>query len=522
MLKVLIVDDERLIRQRLRYGFEWQELGFTVEGEAEDGIAALEMIQDKDYDLAIVDIAMPGLNGVELTKELRDRRCSVEIIFLTGHSEFQYAKQAVTYGVFDYILKPVDEEYFINCLLRFKEKKEKQKITDTVFCSKLFTDYFSGKKLDEMRFRTITNTLEKENLTLREQMAIMMIQMESQEGDHLELRTMLAVTEKIISGAVQIPPPNYNFLDIIRGNIVVIFQMNTEDSAASWSNVSSLIKQIKENDQLRVWCGVSKAFSGENRMMKAYEEAIIALNNARLWEREILTAAELKNGQDSYLMSQNTIRELRSALVNYEYPNVCHLLKECFADMKRQKVQFDGVVRTIDTIFHELINSGIISEQGIKKILDGYRDMEKILTNLTDYAEIAEWCENFCILLFTLHETENMQGKRQGALIGQTCRYIKDNFQNSDLSQGAIASALNVSPPYLSSKFKKEMGISIVQYLTMERLEASKEYLIHTDMRIREISEKVGFHDEYYFSRIFKKYYGLSPQQIKGQTEYSQ
>ena len=122
MLKVLIVDDEMLIRKRLRYGFEWEELGFIIEGEAEDGAKALEMMMENKYDVAIVDIAMPGLNGVELTKELRNRQCNTEIIFLTGHSDFQYAKQAITYGVFDYILKPINEDEFVASLLRLKEK----------------------------------------------------------------------------------------------------------------------------------------------------------------------------------------------------------------------------------------------------------------------------------------------------------------------------------------------------------------------------------------------------------------
>ena len=93
--------------------------------------------------------------------------------------------------------------------------------------------------------------------------------------------------------------------------------------------------------------------------------------------------------------------------------------------------------------------------------------------------------------------------------------YIKSNFQNSNLSQGEIADAMGITAPYLSSVFKKEMGISIVQYITLARMEKAKEYLSYTDMRVREISEKVGFNDEYYFSRIFKKYYGLSPQQMR-------
>ena len=114
--KVIVVDDEMLIRKRIIYGFEWEELGYEIENEAGDGLQALALMEKKTYDLAIVDIAMPEINGIELARRIRERQYQTHIIFLTGHSDFQYARQAVKYGVFNYILKPIDGEEFINVL----------------------------------------------------------------------------------------------------------------------------------------------------------------------------------------------------------------------------------------------------------------------------------------------------------------------------------------------------------------------------------------------------------------------
>ena len=116
MFRVILVDDEMLVRKRLLLGFDWQAMGYEVADDVGSGAEALRLIGQNSYDLAIVDIAMPGINGIELVKRLREERNGIPVIFLTGHSDFAYAKQDITYGVSHYILKPVNEEEFIGVL----------------------------------------------------------------------------------------------------------------------------------------------------------------------------------------------------------------------------------------------------------------------------------------------------------------------------------------------------------------------------------------------------------------------
>ena len=170
--KVIVVDDEMLIRKRIIYGFEWEELGYEIEDEAGDGSQALALMEKKTYDLAIVDIAMPEINGIELARRIRERQYQTHIIFLTGHSDFQYARQAVKYGVFNYILKPIDGEEFINVLTELREKidgermqkdlfdslSEKQGNMDVVLRAKAFSEYFhagSGAPLPQKVYRAL-------------------------------------------------------------------------------------------------------------------------------------------------------------------------------------------------------------------------------------------------------------------------------------------------------------------------------------------------------------------------------
>ena len=121
MLKIMIIDDEFYFREALKVSIPWKELGFEICGEAKNGKDALEKVADLKPDIMIVDINMPIIDGLEFIQSVREQGIESKFIILTGHSEFNYAKQAVQLGVNNYILKPVNEEELINSLLEIKE-----------------------------------------------------------------------------------------------------------------------------------------------------------------------------------------------------------------------------------------------------------------------------------------------------------------------------------------------------------------------------------------------------------------
>ncbi|WP_372661753.1 response regulator [Cohnella sp.] len=106
MYKLLIVDDEKETRIGLRNYFPWQEIGFEIAGEAENGSDALSIMENEHIDVVLSDIKMPVMNGVELASEIFRKRLPVKVVFLSGHKEFEYAQKAIIYGVKNYIIKP--------------------------------------------------------------------------------------------------------------------------------------------------------------------------------------------------------------------------------------------------------------------------------------------------------------------------------------------------------------------------------------------------------------------------------
>lgn len=126
MKKVLLVDDEYYFRQALKASFPWEANGFIVCGEARDGEEALGKIADLSPDIALVDINMPVMDGLAFAQIVRERNLPLKIIILSGHSEFDYARQAVQLGVSNYLLKPVDDEALLETLLELKQQMERE------------------------------------------------------------------------------------------------------------------------------------------------------------------------------------------------------------------------------------------------------------------------------------------------------------------------------------------------------------------------------------------------------------
>ncbi len=147
MYKVLIVDDDMAILYMLKRFKKWGECGFAVEGEACDGKEALQKLNEKEYDLIITDIKMPGVDGIEFLQELRSMKIDTVVIFLSTHSDFEYAKQGIRFGVFEYMTKPFEEDALFDILMRahlYIEQKNLQKsyTKETIQSEKNLIDYY--------------------------------------------------------------------------------------------------------------------------------------------------------------------------------------------------------------------------------------------------------------------------------------------------------------------------------------------------------------------------------------------
>ena len=131
MIKLLVVDDEIWIRERISKEIPWESVQTEVVGSAEDGQEALEIAEELEPDIIITDIRMPGFDGIELLRELRKKSLDIKVILLSGYNDFSYAKEAIKYGAFDYILKPAEDQELLNvvnrCVMTSEIEREKER-----------------------------------------------------------------------------------------------------------------------------------------------------------------------------------------------------------------------------------------------------------------------------------------------------------------------------------------------------------------------------------------------------------
>ena len=178
-ISVLIVDDEYLIRSLIRNSVRWEAYGMEVVGEAGDGESALSFIRTFQPQIALVDINMPILNGLELAQKVREGNYKTHIIFLTGYRDFEYAKQAVTYQAFDYLLKPIDADELAETLIRLSGQiAREQRLLDHV--QKIEKQSDRGKRLLRERFlrRLVFGRMHMTQQQLTEQMRRLEISLE--------------------------------------------------------------------------------------------------------------------------------------------------------------------------------------------------------------------------------------------------------------------------------------------------------------------------------------------------------
>ena len=120
MYKVLLVDDDESTLFGLRQFKNWESCGFTIEAEARDGVGALEKLTEKDFDLAITDIRMPGMDGLKFLSKLKARNLDICLMIMSTYNDFEYAQQGIRIGIFDYIMKPIDDNVLSKALTRVK------------------------------------------------------------------------------------------------------------------------------------------------------------------------------------------------------------------------------------------------------------------------------------------------------------------------------------------------------------------------------------------------------------------
>lgn len=541
MYKVMVVEDEKLIRRGIIQGIKWNELGFEVIAEAKNGVEALEKLKEENIDVVITDIKMPIMDGIELSKKIREEYNNIEIVILSGFSEFDYAREAIRFNAYEYLLKPTKKAKLIEIFERIKikldqEKENKKKlIANNVILNEgyenLRKEFILGI-LDGNRqvLNDIKSSMDKLELDIDGELFVSAVidinitdakeRIECAWGN--DSRAITYVYKNVVDEVLKNVE---NSISVIRSinEIDIIFYFSDKKHQNEYiikilEEINDKLKSIVFKDSnVKVVIGVGLSYSSILQVSKSYKQAKKAIeeiffdgnkcikifNNSQFeFEQQWI-----KNfTKDAYLIS-NTI-------INGDKEELEKLINKIFNKFIENKITPKRIKEYCYILQFTLISNsyGLIDKNETLKI---HSQFDYVIKKSDSLKELRE--EIIKLSIVTSDEFIKLNNKLisdEEIIINKSKKYIKSNYSKK-ITLDSISEEVHLSPSYFSVLFKKITGETYIDYLQKVRMRAAKKMLEDSTKKVYEIAFDIGYSDYKYFASKFKKIVGATPKEYR-------
>lgn len=504
MLNVLIIDDEPSVRAGLKKIIKWEQNGFSVCGEGIDGDDGYNKIMKLKPDLVLMDINMPGMFGIDVIKKSQQNGFNGKFIIITGYSDFQYAKSAITYGVKAYILKPIDEDELTELIVSLGEEINREKDSEkNVAVSKKYLRELTFKQLilGESKEKIDLGNLEFDTDNLKVEVALVSNSKYNNNAEMYKLEKM--VSEQI--GMIE------NLHILILENFIALVYINF-----SMSHIMKTLNKLEEKLDKKTFITLGKEEMSLEKVQYSYLDAKELMKKKFLFfEYRIISKEIIEKIMKESLKEYEDI-ELNN-LYSYVEINDIEKLVKCFlkfANNLRREGYSEEKVKIVAINKALELREKIINDYNIKKeeITDSNEVMEEFYQKTSLNETIDYLAEQFINL------SEKVSNISTDSTMKRIINYINKNYYN-DLKLELLAQIFNYNSAYLGKAFKNYVGENFNTYLDKVRIEKAKVLLMEDKLKVYQVSEKVGYKNIDYFHGKFKKYVGTSPLNYKKQLE---
>lgn len=534
MYKILLVDDEILVRDAIRENIDWGKLDCELIGDCENGKQAVEFVKTHEIDIVLTDILMPYMDGMELSHFLHDNYPDILIVIFSGFGEFEYAKKAIQYNVSEYMLKPVTAMELTKVIENMKEKldsrkKEQRKMESLTQVSQDYhknANVIRSKALDCLvkctrDVQVSLDELERMGITFQAasyRVAVFDIDtysdmyqmdMDKQQESALMAFVLFNVGDEIVvqeKAGVVYQEGNNRVCIIFAGN-------RTKEFSESIHRICHEIqKKVKEVIGLETSIGIGSWVRSPHELIYSYRLAAKAIDYRYLLGGNLLFDMEEKKTDNSIFLI-NDLEILTESIKSGDRRLMEKTLGQIETEIKSALVEKSYACIYLQQVIRAIGNTCQSLSEEPEKIIAQREALLKAVTEQRMFSQAAALVEKYAQEVFdALQELNSSNGQRQGML---AMDYIQKNYMDPCLSLNSICSYLNISTSYFSTIFKEMTGETFIEVLTRVRMEKAKELLENTTMKNYEIAEKVGFSDPHYFGISFKKITGKTP------TEYA-
>lgn len=507
MYNVVIVDDEQTVREGIRTLLTWESMGFTIVAESSDGEEGLNAVLRIQPDVVLVDVRMPGMSGIELISEARKRGYKGYFLILSGYSDFQYAKSAISLGVKGYLLKPIDEdelyEYFSDISEELEQDRKEKEKEELIRNEK-------KKNRGKARQNIIYNLLMKQ-----EPIEVIEKEIEKYELDYnyKKFHVVVLSNDKFYTDTL--------YKEKIR---LILYGLHSCEYLVLADKVAIIIK----GDNLQK--DMKQLLENNKRIMERYEEGFfIATGQEVICLKDICYSyegAQYLNDQKFLFGKKNPVsmKSLIEKMEDKENKDFSSL-SDCI-----EIGDLIGIEDTVHTMLercrYKLIKESRIKVMAInnailliKHFKDRYTDQTKELIDIKSYTDEVNKTESLeemeeIVVEYCKTISEKLGNSGANSIVKRMGVFIQKNY-SKDLKLEAIAKMFGYNSAYLGKTYKKATGESFNTTLDKVRIANAKKLLMNTDLKVYQISEKVGYYNIDYFYSKFKKYVGLTPKEFK-------
>lgn len=536
MIKVLIVDDEPKLREGLKFFIDWESYGYFVVDTAANGYDALSKYEQHHPDVVIADIRMPGMDGIQLIKALREQDNDLHILILSGYADFDYAKKAITHRADGYMLKPVDEEELISYLETIKQAIELKEMSAqwnntakeynreafiTALIEPTYTLSQNDDQLTEDELKLYDQADELGLLWPSYQILLISVQYEDESDT-----TTAALLRNKLADLFEKSNRGYSFT--MHSLVGVLLKQPLVE--VELQELYNYIAEIVTPDAAYFTAAISSRGYKLREVKTCFEEAKELLRQHFILDQGNILSNQLTNQSEDQSSDQLDEQDTSEGLNKID--TLTFIEKLYYAiDISNASLAAKLIHRVGQYFVAEGFNEKII-KQRFAEILNAVftkfvqKRSEQDIKNVEFSDALAEIYE--VRTLYELYEKANLIVKEMMSNIGQEGRHqevkimldlIQRNYSDN-LKLETLAGVFNYNSAYLGKLFKNETGEYFNTYVDKVRIEKAKNFL-EQGYKVYQVAEKVGYTNVDYFHTKFRKYVGTSPSAYRKESEAS-
>jgi len=525
MLTALIVDDEPLMRLGIQKAIDWSSYGIQEITTAPNGRTALQMVEQRQPDVLLTDVKMPGLDGLELSRMVKESWPFVKIVIISGYDDFSYAKKSISYGVTDYLLKPIDNKSLSQTMEKVTQEiaEERGKLRRQEQMSHLLQQSVGiarQKVLKELLFGEAGEQEVKryehvlglhDSLSGPHAVALVKINAFKEKSTLFRDGTLLHFAVQNILEELLRTEGRGELVDLRPGSLCLLLKQDGSGTAPMEMEAFVLKAQAAVMDYLRIpttW-GLGSVSSCVQGLRQSYRDADRALK-AR-WQspgKRIFSAGEPSG--EPFASGDAVHTAIQALQLGSTKPLLDELAKT--RDKLSQATMYDP--ESIESYYLKLAESveGVLRERSKDKQIDVRERVSEALYLSDTLADASDSVD--AVFQETAQIIHQHLPKPYSKVIRDVIDFLNQHY-GEEISLADAANRVFLNRSYLSYLFVQETGSNFSDFLAELRLEKAKELLTAGGMKNYEVAEAVGYKDFRHFGHLFKKHTGMTPSEFR-------